>query len=123
MKVEFSGSDSTSFCIDDLRIAAVKGENTGNDREIPISANILSDKNPSFENVDEQGLQWWNDLSWGKTNIARGSYGESDKPTTECGDYYLAVSPGETQSLPVHAYLVLVSEMFRSPASTDQTQV
>ena len=34
VKVEFSGSDSTSFCIDDLRIAAVKGENTGNDREI-----------------------------------------------------------------------------------------
>ena len=94
VKVEFSGSDSTSFCIDDLRIAAVKGENTGNDREIPISANILSDKNPSFENVDEKGLQWWNDLSWKKTNIARERYGESDKPTTECGDYYLAVSPG-----------------------------
>ena len=92
--IRFIGSENLSFCIDDLRIAAVKGENTGNDREIPISANILSEKNPSFENVDKKGLQWWNDLSWGQTNIARESYGESDKPTTECGDYYLAVSPG-----------------------------
>ena len=53
VKIEFTGSEGLSFCIDDLRIAAVEDENTGNDRE--ISENILSDYNTSFEDVDENG--------------------------------------------------------------------
>ncbi len=61
------------------------------DRQIRDS--ILKDYNPSFENLSDEKLAWWNDLSWGQTNIARESYGESGRPSEECGDYYLAVSP------------------------------
>ncbi|MDE7323502.1 MAG: endo-1,4-beta-xylanase [Lachnospiraceae bacterium] len=58
-----------------------------------ISANILKDYNPSFENGTDKALDWWNDLSWGQTYIAREHYEESGNPTPECGDYYLEVIP------------------------------
>ncbi|MDY6103418.1 MAG: carbohydrate binding domain-containing protein, partial [Acetatifactor sp.] len=59
-----------------------------------VSSNVLSDYNTSFEGVNESGnLYWWNDASWGQTNIPRKEYGESAKPDAGCGDYYVQVNP------------------------------
>lgn len=58
-----------------------------------ISENILKNYNTSFENGTKDKLDWWNDLSWGQTNIARRAFEDSGKPTLECGDYYLEISP------------------------------
>ncbi|MCI8972228.1 MAG: hypothetical protein HFH79_01350 [Lachnospiraceae bacterium] len=97
VKVEFSGSEGVSFCIDDLRIAAVEDENTGDDRV--ISNNILSDYNTSFEGVDEKGkLYWWNGPSWSQDGIARKSYEDNKAPTSDCGAYYVEVSPYDGKS-------------------------
>ncbi len=95
--VKFAGSEGLSFCIDDLRIAAVEGENTGDDRE--ISENILSNYNTSFEGVNESGnLYWWNGPSWSSDGISRKAYENSEKPSSDCGDYYLEVSPNDGKS-------------------------
>lgn len=97
VKVEFSGSEGVSFCIDDLRIAAVEDENTGGDRV--ISNNILSDYNTSFEGVDEGGkLYWWNGPSWSQDGIARKSYEDNKAPISDCGAYYVEVSPYDGKS-------------------------
>lgn len=97
VKVEFSGSEGVSFCIDDLRIAAVEDENTGDDRV--ISNNILSDYNTSFEGVDEGGkLYWWNGPSWSQDGIARKSYEDNKAPISDCGAYYVEVSPYDGKS-------------------------
>lgn len=59
-----------------------------------VSSNILSDYNTSFEGVDDRGnLYWWNDASWGQTNIPRRAYGEAAKPVADCGDYYVQANP------------------------------
>ncbi len=95
--VKFAGSEGLSFCIDDLRIAAVDDENTGDDRE--ISENILSNYNTSFEGVNESGnLYWWNGPSWSSDGISRKAYENSEKPSSDCGDYYLEVSPNDGKS-------------------------
>ncbi len=97
VKVEFSGSEGVSFCIDDLRIAAVEDGNAGGDRV--ISNNILSDYNTSFEGVDEKGkLYWWNGPSWSQDGIARKSYEDNKAPTSDCGAYYVEVSPYDGKS-------------------------
>lgn len=97
LKVEFSGSEGVSFCIDDLRIAAVEDGNAGGDRV--ISNNILSDYNTSFEGVDEKGkLYWWNGPSWSQDGIARKSYEDNKAPTSDCGAYYVEVSPYDGKS-------------------------
>lgn len=97
VKVEFSGSEGVSFCIDDLRIAAVEDENAGDDRV--ISNNILSDYNTSFEGVDGEGkLYWWNGPSWNQDGIARKSYEDNKAPTSDCGAYYVEVSPYDGKS-------------------------
>ena len=97
VKIEFAGSDGLSFCIDDLRIAAVDDDNTGDDRE--ISENILSNYNTSFEGVNESGnLYWWNGPSWSSDGISRKAYENSEKPSSDCGDYYLEVSPNDGKS-------------------------
>ncbi len=97
VKVEFSGSEGVSFCIDDLRIAAVEDENTGDDRV--ISNNILSDYNTSFEGVDGEGkLYWWNGPSWNQDGIARKSYEDNKAPISDCGAYYVEVSPYDGKS-------------------------
>ena len=97
VKVEFSGSEGVSFCIDDLRIAAVEDENTGDDRV--ISNNILSDYNTSFEGVDGEGkLYWWNGPSWNQDGITRKSYEDNKAPTSDCGAYYVEVSPYDGKS-------------------------
>ena len=92
VKIEFTGSEGLSFCIDDLRIAAVEDENTGNDRE--ISENILSDYNTSFEDVDENGkLNWWNYEAGtdAKGAISQVKYEKNQSPSSECGESYLQV--------------------------------
>lgn len=97
VKVEFSGSEGVSFCIDDLRIAAVEDGNAGGDRV--ISNNILSDYNTSFEGVDEGGkLYWWNGPSWSQDGIARKSYEDNKAPISDCGAYYVEVSPYDGKS-------------------------
>lgn len=97
VKVEFSGSEGVSFCIDDLRIAAVEDGNAGGDRV--ISNNILSDYNTSFEGVDGEGkLYWWNGPSWNQDGIARKSYEDNKAPTSDCGAYYVEVSPYDGKS-------------------------
>lgn len=97
VKVEFSGLEGVSFCIDDLRIAAVEDGNAGGDRV--ISNNILSDYNTSFEGVDEKGkLYWWNGPSWSQDGIARKSYEDNKAPTSDCGAYYVEVSPYDGKS-------------------------
>lgn len=58
-----------------------------------VTENILSDYNTSFEAVNDVGnLYWWNDASWGQTNIPRRQYEEA-KPAADCGDYYVQVNP------------------------------
>ncbi len=97
VKVEFSGSEGVSFCIDDLRIAAVEDGNAGGDRV--ISNNILSDYNTSFEGVDGEGkLYWWNGPSWSQDGIARKSYEDNKAPISDCGAYYVEVSPYDGKS-------------------------
>ena len=59
-----------------------------------VSSNILSDYNTSFEGANDAGdLWWWNDASWGQTNIPRRAYGEAAKPAADCGDYYVQANP------------------------------
>lgn len=55
-----------------------------------VGSNILSDYNTSFEGANDAGnLWWWNDASWGQTDIPRRAYGEAAKPAADCGDYYV----------------------------------
>ncbi len=92
VKIEFTGSEGLSFCIDDLRIAAVEDENTGNDRE--ISESILSEYNTSFEGVDGDGnLHWWNHEAGtdAKGAISQAKYEENQSPSSECEKSYLQV--------------------------------
>ena len=98
--VKFAGSKGLSFCIDDLRIAAVEGDNTGDDREIPEQKNILSKYNTSFEGVDEENgnLHWWNGPSWNQNGISRKAYENSGALSSDCGEYYLEVSPNDGKS-------------------------
>ncbi len=98
--VKFAGSKGLSFCIDDLRIAAVEGDNTGDDREIPEQNNILSKYNTSFEGVDEENgnLHWWNGPSWNQNGISRKAYENSGALSSDCGEYYLEVSPNDGKS-------------------------
>ena len=92
VKVEFAGSDGLSYCIDDLRIAKVEDQNTEDDRE--IAENILSKYNTSFEDTDDKGiLYWWNGPSWSPDGISREAYENDKAPTSDCGSYYLEVSP------------------------------
>ncbi len=95
--VRFVASENLVFCIDDLRIAAVDDDNTGDDRE--ISENILSEYNTSFEGLDDKGkLYWWNGPSWTPDGINQKAYENSEKPSSDCGDYYLEVSPFDGKS-------------------------
>ena len=78
--VRFVASENLVFCIDDLRIAAVDDDNTGDDRE--ISENILSEYNTSFEGLDDKGkLYWWNGPSWTPDGINQKAYENSEKPS------------------------------------------
>ena len=59
-----------------------------------VTENVLSDYNTSFEGANDAGnLWWWNDASWGQTNIPRRAYGEAAKPAADCGDYYVQANP------------------------------
>lgn len=59
-----------------------------------VISNILSDYNTSFEGANDLGnLYWWNDASWGQTNIPRRAYEEAAKPAADCGDYYVQANP------------------------------
>ena len=92
VKIEFAGSEGLSFCIDDLRIAAVEDGNTGDDRE--ISESILSEYNTSFEGVDGNGnLHWWNHEAGtdAKGAISQAKYEENQSPSSECEKSYLQV--------------------------------
>ena len=92
VKIEFTGSEGLSFCIDDLRIAAVEDGNTGDDRE--ISESILSEYNTSFEGVDGNGnLHWWNHEAGtdAKGAISQAKYEENQSPSSECEKSYLQV--------------------------------
>ncbi|MCM1569161.1 MAG: carbohydrate binding domain-containing protein, partial [Roseburia sp.] len=68
----------------------------GTERE--ISTNILASYNTDFEGVDgDGGLNWWNDASWGKTNIPRKEH-PSEKPFATSGSYYVQVNPADETS-------------------------
>ncbi len=69
------------------------------DRQIAETDNILSDYNTSFEGVDGEGkLYWWNGPSWSQDGIARKSYEDNKAPISDCGAYYVEVSPYDGKS-------------------------
>ena len=91
--VRFEGSAGVSYCLDDLRVAEVVEQ----EKDRVITSNILSDYNTSFEGVNGDGnLYWWNDASWSQAGIPRKAYGDSAKPSSDCGDYYVQVNAAES---------------------------
>lgn len=69
------------------------------DRQIAEKDNILSEYNTSFEGLDDKGkLYWWNGPSWTPDGINQKAYENSEKPSSDCGDYYLEVSPFDGKS-------------------------